>query len=536
MRFFKSLILLLLVGTVSYGQLVNNGGTITIESAATLRVEANLSNNSGSTITNNGTIEVQNNLTNAGTITSGSSSKIAFIGSVNSDVTSGGATFRYVEMKKTAQNITLLDEMKISNTLDFVNASNHVKTGNNNLRLLAGASITNAGSNKYVETNGTGLLIKELTANASKTFEVGDATYYSPVSCAVVGTTYANASVGARSYTTGLTAKYSETTDYISREWQITATGITGYENTMTGTYVDTDINGTESLIKGAYYTTDWKFDSSTGNAGVNQIGAKTTNNSVKLSGMNFFGKASLKAFLAGALSGSNMTKTLNSGGLIPLATPYTVAPFNAPTMTAPSIPAEATDWILVEVRDASNPSTIIAQTSAFILKDGNIVNFDGASLRLKNAVANGIIALRHRNHLSIRTSSGMDLVNPTLKNFSLGIAEAYTNPSITTNDNMINKGGIYAMWPGDVNQDGKVRYLPQAVPPIPADANLILTGALGGVPTTVLNNVYSIYDVDLNKIVRYLPQAVPPVPADINIILTESLNGVPNAMVQRHF
>lgn len=536
MRFLISLTLIFLVTTVSFGQLINNGGTITIESTATLRVEANLINNAGSTIINNGTVEVQNDLTNTGVITSGNNSKLSFIGNVNSDVTSGGSVFRFVELKKVNQNITLLDEMKVSDTLDFANTDNYVKIGNNNLKLHAGASVTNAGNNNYVETNGTGLLIKEMTANASKNFEVGDATHYAPISCVVVGTNYSNASLGARSYTTGLTNKYSETTDYLNREWQVIAFGIANYENTITGTYADSDINGSSSLIKGAYYTTDWKFDNSIGNAASNQITAKTSDLNVKFSGMNFFGKANLTAFLGGAMTGSTMSKTLNTNGLIPLTTPYTASPFNAPSVTAPAIPVEATDWILVEVRNASNPTNIISQTSAFILSNGSIVNYDGAALRLKDAEDNGIIALRHRNHLSIRTASGMNLVNPTPKNFSSSVAEAYTNPSNTNNQNMVNINGIYAMWAGDVNQDGQIRYLPQAVPPIPSDANIILINGLGGIPTNVLNNVYSPYDVDMNRIVRYLPQAVPPIASDVNILLTESLNGVPNRVLSRHF
>lgn len=536
MKCLNILLLFIMAIPLCQAQLVNNGGTITIQADATLRVEANLVNNAGSTITNNGVLEVQNNLSNAGTMTSGNTSKIVFVGNVNSNVTSGGATFRYVEMSKDNQNITLQDEMKVSETLDFANTDNRVIIGNNNLKLSVGASITNAGSTKYVETNGTGMLVKGINTNGTKTYEVGDNEKYTPMSCAITGSGFSSATVSARTYATGLTDKYAEATDYITREWQITSSGVTGYENTMTGTYVDSDITGTESLIKGAFYTTDWKFDSSTGNASTNEVSAKTTTNSVKLSGMNFFGKANLKAFLAGAMSGSSMTKTLNTGGLIPLSSPYSVAPFNAPTVTAPSIPTNATDWILVEVRNASNPSTLISQTSAFILTDGSIVNYNGEPLRLKNAQANGIIALKHRNHFPIRTASAINLVSPTLKDFSLGTSEAYTNSSISTNANMILKNGKYAMWTGDVNNDGKIRFLPLAIPPTAADVELILINALGGNPVTVLNNVYSVYDVDLNMSVRYFPQAVPPSPADIDIILSESLGGVPNAMIQSHF
>ncbi len=537
MKHLNICIVLLLMSVISHAQLVNNGGTITVQNGATLRVETSISNNAASTIINNGTIEVQNDLTNNGTFTSGTTSKVVFIGDVNSNVTSGDATFSYVEMKKDDENITLVDEMNISGTLDFVNANNQVIIGDNDLVILTGGNVANATPNRYVVTNGTGALVKGIDANGTLNFEVGTADHYTPVSCDIIGTAYTDATTRARVYNTGLTAKYTESTDYIALEWQIASSGITDYENTMTGIYNDDDVTGSKSFIKGAYYTTDWHFDGSTGDDADNEIVAVTDNTDVKFSGMNFFGKANLRAFLSGAMSsGANMTKLLNTNGLLPLTTPYTVAPFNAPTITTTAIPTEATDWILVEVRDAINPTTIISQTSAFILADGMIVNYDGTPLRLKNGVANGIIALRHRNHLPIRTESGLNLVNPTLKNFSSDISEAYTNSSITTNANMNLINGVYAMWAGDVNQDGYVRYIVFGIPPRPADSNLILTNALGGIPSGSLSGVYSNYDINLDNYVRYIVFGIPPRPADKDLILTQTLKGNPSNSVQRHF
>ena len=537
MKHLNICIVLLLMSVISHAQLVNNGGTITVQSGATLRIETSITNNAASTINNDGIIEVQNDLINNGTFTSGATSKVVFIGDANSNVTSGGATFRYIEMKKDNENITLTDEMKISSTLDFVNANNRVKISDNNLVILAGGSVNNAGSNRYVETNGDGFFVKEINADLTLNFETGTASHYSPVSCAISGSGYSSATTSARVYNTGLTTKYADATDYISREWQVTSSGITGYENTMTGTYNDSDITGTEAYIKGAYYTTEWKFDNSTANPTGNEVSATTTHTDVKLSGMNFFGKASITAFLSGAMSsGTNMTKLLNTNGLIPLTTPYTAAPFNAPAVTATAIPVDATDWILVEVRDAANPATIISQSSGFILTDGTIVSYDGTALRLKNAVSNGIIALRHRNHLPIRTASVIDLVNPTPKNFSSGISEAYTNPAVTTNANMNLINGVYAMWAGDVNQDGYVRYIVFGIPPRPADSNLILTNALGGIPSGSLSGVYSNYDINLDNYVRYIVFGIPPRPADKDLILTQTLKGNPSNSVQRHF
>lgn len=537
MRYLNAILFLIMTSIAMQAQLINNGGTITVQDGATLRVESNLTNQAGSTIINNGIIQVSKDLTNAGTFTSGATSKVVFIGNDNSDITSGGATFRYVEIQKDDENVTLLDEMKISNTLDFINDNNRVNIVDHNLVILVGGDINNASSSRYVVTDGTGFLVKEIDADEVLNFEIGSATDYTPVSCNISGSDYTSATTRARVYETGLTVKYDDASDFISREWQVTASGITGYENTMTGTYDDGDITGTEADIKGAFYTTDWKFDNSSANPADNEVSATTTGTDVRLSGMNFFGKANLKAFLSGAMTaGSSMTKLLNTNGLIPLTTPYTVAPFNAPTVTTTAIPAEATDWILVEVRDAANPSSIISQTSGFILTDGSIVSYDGSALRLKNTVPNGIIALRHRNHLPIRTASGLNLVNPTLKNFSTSTSEAYNNPSVTSNANMNLINGVYAMWAGDVNQDGYVRFIPQAVPPISADIDHILTLGLGGSPLGSGSNVYSSYDVNMDSYIRYVVFGIPPIPADREIILIRTLNGIPGNSIKSHF
>jgi hypothetical protein len=508
MRRLNILLFFSLLTSASYAQFVNNGATVTIQAGATLRVETNFVNNAGGTITNNGTLEVQNDFTNAGTFNSGSTSTVKFIGTTNSNVTPGGATMRNVSLEKTAQNITLLGPLAINGDLNFVSDNNKVILGNHNLTINTGGAVVSADANEYVVTNGTGQLVKGIDANGTITHEIGDLTNYTPVSNQVVGSAYASATLGARVYTTAMQAKYNDATDYINREWLVVASGITSYDNTLTGTYADGDIVGTESLIKGSTYhspSPDWKFINAAGNATLNTVTARAINPSpfdVKLSGQNFFGKANLKAYLAGALpSGTTMTTALNS--LLPTTqTPYTAAPFNAPSLTGLNIvkPANATDWILVEVRDASNPATVISQTSGFILSDGTIVSYDNQPLRLKNAVANGHIALRHRNHLAIRTAMPLNLVEPpTLKDFSAGTSEAFTNGAIT-NANMRQIGSVFAMWGGNVLNDAQILYNGGGNDRIPI---LSLVGGTANANTPLINQ-YTREDCNLDSSVIY--------------------------------
>ncbi len=59
-------------------------------------------------------------------------------------------------------------------------------------------------------------------------------------------------------------------------------------------------------------------------------------------------------------------------------------------------------DWIIVEIRDANTPTTIVSSRAALLQSDGDIVDTDGISaLDITNVVSgNYYIAIRHRNHL----------------------------------------------------------------------------------------------------------------------------------------
>src|SRR5256885_15848035 len=76
----------------------------------------------------------------------------------------------------------------------------------------------------------------------------------------------------------------------------------------------------------------------------------------------------------------------------------------------------DITDWILLELHDAAAPATIIQRRAAFVREDGRIVDLDGTSdVAFRDLpTANYFIVIRHRNHLSIR-SSATQLVNSAL-------------------------------------------------------------------------------------------------------------------------
>ncbi|MEI6899004.1 MAG: cohesin domain-containing protein [Bacteroidota bacterium] len=163
------------------------------------------------------------------------------------------------------------------------------------------------------------------------------------------------------------------------------------------------------------------------------------------------------KVFLEGPYSGGgNMSATLNTGNLIPLTQPFNTSPWNyTGTENVVSIPADVTDWILVELRTGTASSTSFFKCAGFLKKNGQIVGLDGTSALVLSSVVPGsyYIVIRHRNHLAIMSAAGVSLsTSSALYDFSTDQAKAYgTNPMVALT------GGGYGMFTGDANSDGHV-------------------------------------------------------------------------------
>ena len=165
-------------------------------------------------------------------------------------------------------------------------------------------------------------------------------------------------------------------------------------------------------------------------------------------------------------------------------------------------------DWVLVELRDATTPATVISRHAAFIREDGRIIEVDGISDISFSTVANGnyFMVIRHRNHLGIRTASvrpvDVTMCNtvPAVYDFSTTQSQAYQNPAITSNAAMINlTPGVFGLWSGNGNSDDFVRATGLAS----QNDFLFLLNAMGFNPANIINNVYNKADLNLDGIVR---------------------------------
>jgi hypothetical protein len=166
-----------------------------------------------------------------------------------------------------------------------------------------------------------------------------------------------------------------------------------------------------------------------------------------------------LNVLLQGAYSTTNnaMRNDLQIGAWLPLAQPYAVAPFNyAGTENLNSIanfPANTVDWVLVELRDALNPNTILGRKAALLLTNGNVVDTNGnMGVNFNIASGNYYVVVRHRSHLAVMSAAAVSLPNATAYDFTTAAAQSYGN-----NQSIEVAANKWAMYSGDIDAQGVI-------------------------------------------------------------------------------
>ncbi len=234
--------------------------------------------------------------------------------------------------------------------------------------------------------------------------------------------------------------------------------------------------------------------------------------------------KLQVKAMLQGAMIGTSdglMRDDLRSGGYLPLTEPYTALSASNPrfthvggggeTTTSAVLAANAgtgnaiVDWVFVELRNAVNPTVVVQTRSGLVQRDGDIVSpTDGVSpLTFTGFVGQQYyVAVKHRNHLGAMTATAVTMSNDlTIVDFiNATNAQIYNRPGTTNYDGMetVLVSGKRALWAGNTNADGKVKYQGTASDNIP-----ILTQVLGHPSNTSstynFNAAFGYYSGDVN-------------------------------------
>ncbi len=138
----------------------------------------------------------------------------------------------------------------------------------------------------------------------------------------------------------------------------------------------------------------------------------------VKVSGM-YLAKmkptitANLKLFIEGAYVGSGVmevnTPFKNS---IPLNQPFNNNPWNYEgSELVGSIPMDVIDWVLVELRSSTNPSSLVIRQAGFLKTDGTIINADhsNSNIQFKIAEGNYYVVVYQRNHLPVMSATQIE-------------------------------------------------------------------------------------------------------------------------------
>lgn len=453
--------LFLVAFVAGYTQMQNNGGVITVENGAFLVIEGDYTSTNAGSIEIDGTVQLKGDfINNGGSVAVGSTGLLAFNGTAAQEITGSQSTTFYCPVEvNNAAGVALTNTATGNN--QSLGSSLTLTSGKVTLNAfdltLSSAGVTGATSGKYIVTNSTGQLKAPVVA-ADYVLPVGDATTYNPVTLNDVGG-------GADTYGVIYTGtSLIGATHSVLGNWAITEGTPGGANLTVTPQWNLTQEQASFDRLDCAVgVTTDngttvaWKASgAAAGGDPYTKSGAGFTGVGKFLVGDYWFSGilVDLDFWLAGPYAAGAMGTQLKTKNLIPLTDPYGLG------NTVAAIPANVVDWIKVELRDKTNPATILYTKAFFLDNTGNVLYLDGTS----GAKFTGIpkdqyyIAVKHRNHLGARTSATVDLtVAGPAFNYKSGVG-VYTNPTITTYGPQATLAtGVYGLYKGNVNGDTRV-------------------------------------------------------------------------------
>jgi len=508
----KIMILAFLIGSaflVSAQLVLSSGSQIVVASNSHLVVSS--VNNSSGTIDNDGTVSITGNVDNDGTglFDSGSGGTVIFSGSSAQEITGDHDIEFYgtVEINNSAGvSIKTSDghNQTINGTLAFTNGLFTLNEFDLN---IGSTDPTGVGAAKYIATNGDGQ-VKRTVAASNILFPVGNSAY-NPITLNNAGTsdTYGVKAVEDKP------ASFTGTTHIVNESWDVTEAVAGGSNLTVTPQWNSGDeANGFDRAKSTIGLTTD---------AGANvtwgSIGAATGSDpyTKSLDGITSVGtfmvaddyykgyNLNLKLWLAGPYNATNddMDNDLNTAGgtlLIPTTDPY------EGTTTVSSIHADIVDWVKIELR-ASNRTTVRKTYHAFVNTSGAIVDYNNSPFFAKEvdfSLTDYSIAIIHRNHFGVASSSNDINLRTTAGTDFTQLANVYDDATISYPllPLQLLEAGVYGLWTGDVNSDGKIVYNESN-----SDREVILT-AVGGssTMTNIVTNQYSASDLNLDRNVVY--------------------------------
>ncbi|MGB1205713.1 MAG: hypothetical protein ACPG5B_08715 [Chitinophagales bacterium] len=184
-----------------------------------------------------------------------------------------------------------------------------------------------------------------------------------------------------------------------------------------------------------------------------------------------------LKIFLEGAYIGNElMTTKLRDENILPINQPFNRPPWNyAGTegngLTNNDLPANAVDWVLVELRNPLDTEEIMGAAAGILLEDGRVIDAPGGrtdGLVVFGAMPNTnyYIVVKSRNHLSVMSALPAWLSSHETINLSFG-SQDVGSFNIVGYDQMTqleffdpdpnalgDDFALFGMYVGDINSD----------------------------------------------------------------------------------
>jgi hypothetical protein len=142
----------------------------------------------------------------------------------------------------------------------------------------------------------------------------------------------------------------------------------------------------------------------------------------------------------------------------LPLTQPFSGPPwlYNG-TESVLSMPADAVDWLLLELRYGLDASTTVARKAVLLLSDGKIVDTSGSAGHFMRGGASAYVVVRSRTHLDVMSETSYNL-------FPLGagveVDFRVDDLGYGTNAQKDLGLGLFALYAGDANGDGSVQAL----------------------------------------------------------------------------
>lgn len=485
-----------------YSQVVLSSGSQLVISEGS-EVVTNDITTAGGTIKNLGEITVLGDITNNSGILFDalSNGTISFEGSSAQEITgTSPTTLKGTVVINNANGVGLTQSQSIPDNLTFTSG----KLTLNDFDLTIGANDPSGyDATKYFVTNGTGVL-KRSVGNSDVIFPVGNTTY-NPVTLNNAGT---SDTYGVKVNDTK-PGNFTATSHIVNRSWEISETTAGGSDLNITTQWNATDELGTFDETRSCIGVTTDDGENVIWGSGDAAVGSdpytRNINNVTSLGEFMvtdyFYGGlvVDFKVILAAAWNSANgnMDKTLNTLGLIPLTDPYGLG------TTVSSIPANAVDWIKIELRDAADNTSILYSLARLIDQNGQIIEPDVSNFKITEVEMDSYyVGIKHRNHLGIVSNNTIDLsVSSPAINFKSAQTIAWQNGTISTNAAMKDVGdGVFALWQGDANGDGNIVYNGGS------SDRVVVLDAVGGVGnmSTVISNTYSATDINMNGNIVY--------------------------------